>query len=98
MSLWNFNIFFCVACIIMFGINIAKAEYLMKERHPELHFKETSFLTGISTAIKIILVSICPILNIAMLWTLIFKDNEMIESAVRQAYDNYHKNDHSEVS
>ena len=94
MFLWKLNVFFCIACVVVFCLNIARADRLMKERYPELHFRKTSFLTVISTAIKIFLVSIFPILNIGLLYTLIFRDNEMIESAVRQAYDNYHKNDH----
>jgi hypothetical protein len=98
MNLWNFNAFFCIACIVMFYINAARAERLMKERYPELHFRETSFITGVYTAIKICIVSICPILNLALLYVLIFRDREMIESAVKHAFDEYHKNDHSEVT
>lgn len=98
MSLWNFNVFFCIACVVMFYINTTKAERLMKERYPELYFRKTSFSTGVITAIKIFIVSICPILNLALLYVLIFRDREMIESAVQQAYDEYNKNDHSEVT
>lgn len=97
MILWNLNVFFCIACMIMFYINITRAEQLMKERYPELHFKKTSVLTIIATAIKVFLVSICPILNIGLMYTLIFRDNELIESAVQQSYDKYYKNNHSEV-
>ena len=97
MRLWDFNVFFCIACIVMFYINIARAEQTMKERYPELHFRKTSFLTAISTAIKVFLVSICPFLNLFLLYTLIFRDTELIESAVQQSYDQYHKDDHSEV-
>lgn len=97
MNLWNFNLFFCIACILMFYINIKRAESLMKYRYPELHFRRTSFLTGLATFIKILVVSICPFLNMALLYTLIFKDNEMIEAAVKESYDNYHKSNHAEV-
>ena len=97
MRLWDFNVFFCIACIVMFYINIARAEKLMKERYPELNFGKTSFLTIVSTAIKVFLVSICPIMNLFLLYTLIFRDNELIESAIQQSYDNYHKNDHLEA-
>ena len=98
MFLWNLNIFFCVACIVMFYINITKAERLMKERYPELHFRKLSFLTELVNAIEIFIVSICPILNLIYLYALIFKDKVLIEAYVQQAYDEYHKNDHLEAS
>ena len=83
MNLWSFNIFVCIACVIMFCINVGRAEKLMKERYPELCFGRRSALTAIATAIQIVLVSICPILNLLMLYTLIFRDTEMIEAAVK---------------
>ncbi len=98
MSLLGVNVFICIIDIILFYLNVAKAKYQMKIRYPELHFRETPFVTAMTTAIKIFIVSICPILNIALLYVLIFKDREMIESSVQQAYDEYHKNDHSEAS
>ena len=107
MSLWSFNTFFAIACIVMFCINIAKAERLMKLRYPELHFRESSALTVVSIAIKIILVSFIPILNLGLLYVLIFRDEALIEASVQEAYDKYqlkevydkyHKNDHSEAS
>lgn len=98
MSLWSINVFIFIVDVILFYLNISAAERRMKTRYPELHFRETPFTTVVVTAIKICLVSICPILNLGLLYILIFKDNELIEDAVQQAYDNYHKNNHSEVS
>lgn len=98
MTLWSFNIFVCIACIAMFYINLSRAEKLMKERYPEVCFGRTSALTAIITAIKIVLVSICPILNLLMLYTSIFRDTEMIEAVVKESYDKYHKNDHTEAN
>ncbi len=86
MNIWNINMIVFIADVILFYLNIARAEHQMKTRYPELNFKETPFLTGLATAFKIYLVSICPILNLGLLYVLIFKDDELIESAVQEAY------------
>lgn len=89
MSVWSLHTFFSIACILMFCINVHKATQLMKERYPELHFRKTTALDVASTAIKIIVVSVCPIFNLFMLYALMFKDEALIESAVQYAYDKF---------
>lgn len=97
MILRSLNVFFCVVCMFMFCINITKAERMMKMRHPELVFRKTTFREVISGTIGILAVSICPIMNLICLYYLMRNEREFIEDYIAGAYNDYHKDDYSEV-
>ena len=85
MTLWQINLFVGAVDLILLFLGVQKANYLMKLRYPELHFRKTHWTTKLSNVIKSVMVSICPGLNLVMLYILITRDDKIVEETIEDA-------------
>lgn len=97
MTLWEVNLFIGIVNMVLFFLNADKATRRMHYRYPELHFRKVTWTDKALVFIKKFFVSFCPILNIGILGVLIFRDEQLCESAINEAYKLYKKeNEHDQ--
>lgn len=74
-------------------LNSAKASNMWKTRYPNLQIVKSHWSDKALNFTKYFVMSICPILNIVLLWTMIFDSDEICEKIV---WDMYLKAKHTE--
>lgn len=87
LDIWNINVTIGAFVVILFCSNIMRCNRILKARYPEMNFGTRHLDETIITIIKIVFCSFCPIFNLIMFWTLITKDEQLIEDSVRAAYE-----------
>lgn len=89
MTLWQINMFICLADLSFMFLGQQKANYLMRRRYPELHFLKTHWTTRLVNILKAVVVSLCPGFNLLILYILITKDNQLVEEVIADAQKKY---------
>lgn len=83
----NFNMLICILDLILYCLCVLRAMHLLKTRHPGVKWVRMSHWSDTIMAIlKTIIASICPVLNIVILFNTMMRDKEIIENAVEETY------------
>ena len=78
---------FGILNILLFSLVVIGSADLFKRRYPDLKPQKSHWSVTVINLIKIILTSICPVVNICMTYVLIFHDDGIREKAVTRMYE-----------
>lgn len=78
---------FGILNILLFSLVVIGSAELFRRRYPGLKPQKSHWSVTAINLIKVILVSICPVVNIFMAYVLIFHDDEIREKAVTRMYE-----------
>lgn len=82
--------------IINFGIGLidyilhtllaCRAEHIFKTRYPELKIPKSHWTKAVMTRLKMVVMYLCPVINILFVFVYLFKDDELCERTVSEVY------------
>lgn len=93
MSLLYIHLFIAVVDIVMFYLIAKSGAEEFKKRYPDYTISPSSSTEHALTAIRVCIISLCPLLNIALAWALTFKTEDIREGAINDILKKCHKED-----
>lgn len=93
MSLLYIHLFIAVVDIVMFYLIAKSGAEEFKKRYPDYTIGPSSLEERALTAIRVCLISLCPLLNIALTWALTFKTDYIMEGAINDIFKKCHEED-----
>lgn len=72
--------------IVMFWLLAINGAHQFKLRYPGLKVRKSHWSEKLSTVLKTILTCLCPLLNLALLFNLVFRSDELLEASIEKTH------------
>jgi hypothetical protein len=79
----------CLLTMVSFALTCINAAYEFRRRYPHIKIPKSYWADKVLTAIKVVTVSVTPILNLCLLYAVLIKSNELTESSIQDLYKKY---------
>ena len=87
MTLVYINLVIAAITFSLFVLTTIEAGQKFKIKYPDLKVPKSTSAGKIGSIIRMLLSSLIPIVNICLLWTLLFHDSELVDKAIRKMYE-----------
>lgn len=73
--------------ILLMYLLAIRSKWVFKKRYPELEIVKSHWSVTVTSIIKLLVLSLCPVINLLMIWVFIFNDDEVCERTVASIYN-----------
>ena len=73
-----------ILSIISFLLIVMKATYLWKSKHPDIKLPKTPLSDNLHTALQLMLMVLCPVINVVFVWLALFHLEETRDEVIRK--------------
>lgn len=73
--------------ILLIHLLAIRSKWVFKKRYPDLEIVKSHWSVTVTSIIKLLVLSLCPVINLLMIWTFIFNDDEVCERTVANIYN-----------
>lgn len=79
----------CFWTMVSFTLTCIDTAYQFRRRYPHIKIPKSYWTDKVLTVIKVVTVSVTPILNLCLLYAVLIKFNELAESIIQDLYKKY---------
>lgn len=83
---WIINFGIGLLDILLMNLLAVRSKWTFRKRYPDLEIVKSHWSVTVTSIIKLIVMSMCPIMNLFMIWAFIFNDEELCEKTVASIY------------